>query len=362
MPIDFSPDRWDKVRQTYARWWAGDLDRPLVPVVLSGRDPGRPKPAAPLLSQQTCTDLEVPPEDVVDAIDYELSTRVFLGDAYPRVNLDAFGPGVLAAMLGAELDNSTGQVWFHPPGDTSAAELHFQYDPDNLWLRRIEAICRAGARRWQGQVAIGMTDLGGNLDILSAFRPGDFLLFELYDSPDAIKRLTWEAHEIWHCVYERLNEAVQASGTGYTDWAGIYSDAPCYMLQCDFSYMISPDMFDEFARPELEATCRRLPRAFYHLDGPGQLSHLDSLLAIEELDGVQWVPGAGNPGCAEWPEVYRKICAAGKKIQIIDGGFDAIDAVSRQVGSAQGIQYVGIQGDAADEAAMRSRLTQYGIE
>jgi 5-methyltetrahydrofolate--homocysteine methyltransferase len=361
MSIDFSPDRWQRIREVYARWWAGELDRPVIPVELSGRDPGRPKPRAPLLTQATCNDLDIPAEDLIDRIDYELSTRTFLGDAYPRLNLDAFGPGVLAAMLGAKLDNDTGRVWFHPPDDTPAAELHFDYDPDNIWLRRIEDICRAAVERWQGSVLVSMTDLGGNLDVLAAFRPGEKLLLELVDTPDEVKRLTWEAHEIWHRVYRQLNEAMQAGSTGYTDWAGIYSDVPCYMLQCDFGYMISPQMFDEFALPELNATCDRLPRAFYHLDGPGQLPHLDSLLAIDNLDGIQWVPGAGNPGCDRWPEVYRKINAARKKIQIIDGSFDTIDTVIRQVDSRRGIQHIGICGTVDEEASIRQRLQQYGI-
>jgi hypothetical protein len=38
-----------------------------------------------------------------------------------------------------------------------------------------------------------------------------------------------------------------------------------------------------------------LPRTFYHLDGIGQLHHLDLVLSIAELDGVQWVPGDGKP-------------------------------------------------------------------
>ena len=83
--------------------------------------------------------------------------------------------------------------------------------------------------------------------------------------------------------------------------------------------MISPEMFDEFVKPELIESSLKLPRTFYHLDGSGQLSHLDSLLTIQTLDGVQWVPGAGNPECAEWPEVYQKISAAGKKIQTSRG-------------------------------------------
>ena len=209
---------------------------------------------------------------------------------------------------------------------------------------------------------VGMTDLGGNLDVLSAFRPGEKLLLELVDAPDEVKRLTWEAHEIWHRVYARINDAIRAADTGYTDWAGIYSDVPCYMLQCDFGYMISPQMFDEFARPELEATCSRLPRSFYHLDGPGQLPHLDSLPRIDDLDGVQWVPGAGNPTCDRWPEVYRRIHAVGKKVQLIDGGFDTLDAVIRQLDSAGGIQHIGIRGTVDEEAAIRHRLQQYGID
>ena len=361
MAIDFHPDRWDRIRETYAQWWSGKLDRPVIPVELSGRDPGRPIPDAPLLTQATCTDLDVPAADLIDRIDYELSTRVYLGDAYPRVNLDAFGPGVIAAMLGAKLDNSTGQVWFHPPDDTPAAELHFEYDPENVWLERIRGICEA-AGRWQGEVLIGMTDLGGNLDILSAFRPGEKLLLELYDAPDEVKRLTWEAHEIWYRVYQEFNDAMQSASAGYTDWAGIYSDVPYYMLQCDFSYMISPQMFDEFAKPELEATCARLPRSFYHLDGPGQLPHLDSLLTIEDLDGVQWVPGAGNPGCDQWPEVYRKIHAAEKRVQVVNGRFDTVDAVIAQLGTARGIQHIGIQGTLDDEASICRRLGQYGIQ
>jgi 5-methyltetrahydrofolate--homocysteine methyltransferase len=53
---------------------------------------------------------------------------------------------------------------------------------------------------------------------------------------------------------------------------------------------------------------------FYHLDGKGELPHLDQLLAIEELAGVQWVPGEGSPPLQEWPEVLNKIADSDKKI------------------------------------------------
>lgn len=362
MPIDFSPEQWERVRATYRKWWAGELDRPVIAVQLGGKDPGRDKPDVPLLSQTTCHDFSVSPEDLIDRIDYELSQNVYVGDAYPRLSMVHFGPGVMAAFMGARLDNSTGNVWFHPPEDLPISEIHFKYDPDSAWFKRVKDICTAAVERWQGQVMIDMVDLGGNLDILASFRSGEKLLLDLYDHPEEVKRLLWEAHEIWHRYYNELNEIVRPVNPGWSDWSGIYSDCPSYMLQCDFCYMIGPEMFDEFVKPELEAGINRLGRAFYHLDGPGQLPHLDSLLTIEQLDGVQWIPGTGNPDCAHWPEVYRKIHAAGKKIQLIDVRFDELNAVMEQIGTGRGIHSVGLPAPVAEEAKIRKRLEQYGIE
>ena len=128
--------------------------------------------------------------------------------------------------------------------------------------------------------------------------------------------------------------------------------------QCDFSYMISPEMFDEFCRPELEATCRRLGRSIYHLDGVGQLPHLNSILEIEDLDGVQWVPGDGKPPQSQWPEVYEKIHRAGKNSQLWDG-FDGLDNIIAHIGSGKGIHHTRINGDITQEDEMRKRLALY---
>ncbi len=46
------------------------------------------------------------------------------------------------------------------------------------------------------------------------------------------------------------------------------------MLQCDFAYMISPQMFERFVLPDLTACCEALEHGFYHLDGKGQIRHL----------------------------------------------------------------------------------------
>jgi hypothetical protein len=360
MPIDFSPERWDKIKRTYGQWWDGTLDRPTISVQILGRDPGRAQPQAPLLSQSTCMDLSISPRDIVDRIDYELSKITYLGDAFPYFNLDCFGPGVAAAFCGAKMDNSTGRVWFFPEKVLPISELHFEYDENNVWLNRVKEICQEAMEHWQGQVLMGMVDMGGILDILSSFRTTENLLMDLYDEPDEVERLVWELHGLWHRFYDDINEVLMPVNPGYCDWSGIYSSSLSYILQSDFCYMISPQMFDKFVKPELDATCKRLPHTIYHLDGMGELPHLDSLLEIKELDCVQWQPGEGKPDQAHWPEVYQKITNAGKKMQVFHN-FESLDAVVEQTGSRKGINYKSYQQNANLDTVLKL-LKKYGAE
>ena len=338
MPIDFSHERWATVRKNARAWWQGTLGRPLIHFVLTGRDPGCPPPKSvrdwERRGNKTLYDLSVNPEETVERWDYELSRLEYLGDAFPCV-WPNFGPGVLSTFIGARAEPVSGvTVWFHPEKELEPRNIKFTLNSQNVWLTLIENICRAAMSRWQGIVQVGMTDLGGNLDILSTFRPGEKLLMDLIDCPEEVKRLTWEAHTEWWRAFDRINSVLQPMNPGYTAWTPIYSETPYYMLQCDFCYMISPKMFDEFVKPELTASCRKLDHAFYHLDGVGQLPHLDSLLGIEELKGVQWIPGAGKPQGEAWPDVYRKIIKAGKRIQYV-GDWRNFDKLAEQTGSPE---------------------------
>lgn len=351
MSVDFSFDRWEEVKDTYRRWWAGDLGRPIVFATLNGRNPGRDEPELPYEDFVPFYDTSVPVEKIVDRWDYDLSCGKYLGDSFPTVGPN-FGAGVAAAFLGARLrpERDGGTVWFEPVEEMDIADIHFEYDADNVWLRRVKDLVAAAVDRWEGMVQIDMTDLGGNLDILSSFLPGEKLLLNLYDHPDQVQRLLWEAHELWHRYFAEINAILQPANPGYTAWPHIFCEEPTYMLQCDFCYMISPEMFDTFVRPELAATCGKLTRSFYHLDGPGQLAHLDSLLEIERLDGIQWIAGAGQPQGVHWMDVYRRIHDAGKLAQLfgVGGSFDLLDQARRQIGSVDNVVYM-VDGSADQE-------------
>ncbi|NQU76550.1 MAG: hypothetical protein HQ546_09590 [Planctomycetes bacterium] len=362
MTIDFSFDRWERVKADYRRWWAGELDRPLISCTMIDRDAGRAEADRHYRNYAAIYDLAVPAEAIVDLWDYDLSCRRYLGDAFPVV-WPNFGPGVMAAFIGARPGPADDTVWFHPEAEKEIADIHLRYDPDNVWFNRVKDVCRAAVGRWGGLVQIGMTDLGGGLDILSTFRHGEKLLLDLYDQPDEVKRLVWEVHDLWHRYYREIDEIIRPSNPGYTDWAEIYSAEPSYMFQCDFCHMIGPKMFDEFVKPELAASCKRQGKSFYHLDGLGQLPHLDSLLSIEALNGVQWVPGAGVSASELWFDVFEKILRAGKLAQVLfhfdlDGSAKIVDRFSAAGFAGRFILW--LNGSVEEEGRVLDTMRRYG--
>jgi len=364
MSIEFSTERWKRVKDSSRKWWAHELDRPLIQIPVGGYEAKRPKPEIPWHYLTSFYGLSVPSEQIVDWWEYNLQCTRFLGDAFPHV-IPYFGAGVAAAFMGAELFNGIEgkTTWFRPKQIKKPRDLSLRHDPADRWWPRVCEIYKAAGERFGGLVQIDMTDLGGSLDLVSTFRPSENLLLDLYDSPEEVKRLTWEAHGRWWDYFSQISDMCGADNPGYTCWTPIFSEKPYYMLQCDFSYMIGPDMFEEFVKPELAASCRRLANAFYHLDGPGQLPHLESLLSIPDLKGVQWVPGAGQPEITKWPDVYRRIHKAGKLIQVFQRqskvGLAALDIIADQIGTAKGIIFLGDVGRRSEDAAMRV-LERYG--
>jgi histidinol dehydrogenase len=125
---------------------------------------------------------------------------------------------------------------------------------------------------------------------------------------------------------------LQEAGMGSTSWIPFYHTGRAYIPSCDFWCMVSPDTARDLILPDILAEMQPMERSIFHLDGPQALRHLDLLLGIPSLKAVQWVFGAGNGPAGRWIDVYRKIIAAGKGVQVLaDDAADAL-AVLRAVG------------------------------
>ena len=313
--IRFTDEQYAALRQSYRRWWANESDRPIVPIITTGHPSSRQPSPYPTLQFPTAWDFSIRPEQFVDAHDWHFSTMRWYGDAFPMFPTTAFGPGVLAAFLGCTPVGAPSTVWFQPPReDIPIEELHFEYDENNPYFRRVLNVYEAAMDKWHGQVVVGMVDMGGVMDVLQSFRGAENLLMDLYDSPDEVLRCVREIQELWFVYYDKFNSMMAPEARGYSQWFNLYGEEPGYILQSDFSYMIGPEMFRTFVAPELASSAARLKNAVYHMDGIGQIPHLDQLLAIRDIKGIQWVHGAGTPELTNWDELLEKILASGVKL------------------------------------------------
>jgi 5-methyltetrahydrofolate--homocysteine methyltransferase len=308
--IRFSDDRWKQIERDWQTWWAGELQRPLVTIEISDPVPGAET------SQLTRWGLDTPIDQLLDNRQRLLEATHWLGDAFPKW-WPNFGPGTIAAFQGSRVSWTPDTTWFWPlEGVRSLADIHPRFDPDNAWWLRIREVTRRAVERWGGQVLVGISDIGGNLDVLAGLRSSEKLLLDVTEDPEQVDRLAGEITGLWARYYNELEAITRTAGRGNACWGPVWSPGRGYMLQCDFSYMISPRMFRRFVLPDLAACCELLDYGFYHMDGKGQLPHLDHLLSIARLRGIQWQPGDGQPKADGWLPVLQRIRAAGKLCQI----------------------------------------------
>ncbi len=312
MKLHFTPEDWQRVERDTMAWWAGELERPLVHLAVTD-------PAAPTtFGYMSNYPAEMPVEELVDRYTAVLEHVHYYGDAFPHLWVN-FGPGIAAGFLGCKVNSvvdPSETVWFTPAEEKPIREINLAYDAQNPWWKRVKAITAELAARSEGMLAVAHTDLGGNLDILASFRDTQALLFDLIDYPEEVDRLVRQITALWIRYYDELDAIIRPACRGTSCWTPIWSTGTTYMLQCDFSYMISPAMFERFVLPDLEACCAHLTHGFYHLDGKGEIPHLDLLLGIERLRGIQWIPGDGQPSPDHWLPLLKRIRDGGKLCQV----------------------------------------------
>jgi len=311
--INFTAADWVRIRRDYTAWWRGELDRPLL--YFSNVFDG-PVPADDdFYGFLSMYPPEVAPAEIVRKYVAHNAARVFKGDAYPFFFIN-FGPGILAGPLGARVNATFETTWFEPPPGAALSSLRIRMDRENHWWRRILAVTKAAAESIGRTIQISYTDLGGNLDILASLVGTESLLAELIDRPAMVDKAAAAVTKEWLSAFDELDALIRPHCPGTNGWASIWAPGSSYMLQSDFSYMISPAMFKRFVMPDLEACCGHIEYPFYHLDGIGEIPHLDHLLSLEKLRGIQWIFGDGKPPAEHWMDLYRRIKAGGKLIQV----------------------------------------------
>ena len=307
MDLEFKPD-FEETRQRWTAFWNGEkLDRPLVSIIV-------PKPGV--------KPIEKPPytagangnfEPVIDQILGWVRTHEFLGEAIPFFYVE-FGPDHFSSLLGAELKfnpGSWGTSWC-VPFVKDWDDVRIQFRPDCFWYKRTIEFVKALRARCDGKLLLAGPTLVGGLDCLVAIRGVENLLMDLLLVPDKVKAALKDVCYAYKEILEALSAELGVKEYGSINRHGMYSFGKIDVLQCDFSCMISPEMFKEFEVPCLIQEAKALDSVEYHLDGPGALVHLSTICEIADIDVIQWVSGSGEAEKKDWIELYKKIDNFGK--------------------------------------------------
>ena len=313
----------DEVRKRLTIWWnGGDIGRPAMQITAP-----RPSPLENIVAMPQPTGWQT--HYSTSNFDYRvnLSARqcirtYFLGDAVPHVAPD-LAPNCLALYLGCRGVETQGTVWCEPFMD-DPEKAKFVYDQDNFYWQFTLKLSKEQKKLGKGKFLFQFPDLIEGLDTLAAMRGTQKLLIDLIERPnwvhDSLRKITDRYFHYYDMLYDMFRDEV--GGSIFWAWA----PGRMSKFQCDFSAMISPDMFGEFMVPVLTEMCERVSYCMYHWDGPGAVQHHDHLLSIPKLTMLQWTPGAGQEPTQHkrWWQMYHKSIERGKKVLI---GCDSIETL-----------------------------------
>lgn len=343
-----------------AFWQRSAVDRFLAYIAV-GKHPSRPlRPEG--MSDEEYIKLKWDNLDVrAETSIKHCTTNNYYLDAFPREFIN-FGPGSLAASIGGSYRFALNTVWFD--GDPIIGDWEnppvLSFDPESeLWKK---TVTYTNAITAGGVAHASVADLGGVLDTVASLRGTQRLLYDLYDYPDEVKKMAREVTALWKQAYAQSVALTAPFQEGTSSWMPIWCRGRYFPLQCDFSAMLSPDMFEEFVLPELIDLTEYLDHSIYHLDGPGEIPHLDHLLSIPRLDAIQWTPGAGIGGPADerWFEMFQRIQAAGKGLVLLGVRPDQVEPLLKALSPNGVFMAIGC-GDDATAKEISHMIESYGL-
>jgi len=311
MHLEKQPE-FERILDRFCAWWNCQIiDRPPVSMDI------RPLRAVELPAKHHADARErwLDGEYQLDCFEAQLAVARFVGDTFPKFTPN-LGPDLVATLFGADLTFGERTSWSTPIGSSCREILEMQPDWDGpywSWIRRMtDMSLQRGAGRW----LTGIADLHTNGDLLAALRGPQDLCLELVDDLEGVRLACEHVTNFFGRMYDDLWSRLDAAGQPAAGCFPMIGPGRMYMISCDFICLISPQMYESTILPAHRREIAHLDWCMFHLDGPGALKHLDTILSLEGLNGLQWVYGAGKGPGARWIEVYRKAQAAGKCIQV----------------------------------------------
>jgi len=319
MELLYKPD-WEQYKENMNAWWAHE-DFGRCAISVTARKAGAGDEAPPPLPVKT-EDRWIDFDYLYELYEYRMKRTFFGGEAIPVWDAGSSQFMYHPAFLGSPIDMTEITCWVQPmiqKGELTDYDCNdFVIRPDNPWWN-----FSLKAHRWAADAAKGkaipcIQTLGGVADSLAGMRYTRELLYDVMDCPEYVREFDHYLTRQWIEVHSAFYDIIKDGAEGSTTWPHFHVWAPgrYYITMCDFSYMISPKMFQELFLPNLAMQIDYLDYSIHHLDGVGAFQHADAILDIPKLGAMQVLPGDGKPSALHYMDVLRKVQNAGKNLYI----------------------------------------------
>jgi len=189
-------------------------------------------------------------------------------------------------------------------------------DPDNPWLAKYLEFVRVLVTASQGRYPVGHGTLVGPSDVAATLRGHSNMIADLYDAPERLLRLFWQAQEVFRQVQDMVWTIAPPWHGGYFDAQySLWCPAPTVRMQEDATGLLSPRLYRELLQPADREWARHYPCAFIHLHSTSMFV-LEEMLEITEIAAFQVNLDVSGPPLERMLPFYRRIQEAGRPLLI----------------------------------------------
>ena len=219
--------------------------------------------------------------------------KTFLAETFP-VYWPNLGPNFFAAVHGAEMEFGEVTTWCEPIINNHYDIEKIRFSRENPYYKSMQELTRAALDVCKGQFLVGYTSVMPGIDCAVAWRGTENFCMDLILDEPMVTKLIELAYEHFLEVYDEFDAMLKAEGQPSVTWMNCpVPNGRLHIPSCDFSFMISPELFNKFALPVLKEEIKTMTHNIFHVDGKGVANHTDAILSAG-INALQWVQGVAD--------------------------------------------------------------------
>lgn len=264
-----------------------------------------------------------------------LSKYEFYGDALPMANI----------MVGLDITNNSvlagGDYAYNAAGD----QLRFirknfsldqeipAFSPRHPLVRMLEDCYLEIAAYIGRRSGLNAPMTLDPLSTLYSLEGGMSFLEQMVTRPNVILKRNCELIQVYLDFYDYFYKLLITLGYGETgSWFNLCIPGKFEGVRCDFSVMLSNDMFGKFVIPQLSEICGHMDHSLFNMSTIRHIRFLDQLADIQGLDGVFWNPEPWLAESAESVAAMHQIREAGMCLAVVCYSAEFAAYITRKLG------------------------------